>query len=1636
MSLKKFISLFLTLCMMLSVLAAVPFGASAAEVETADTGASVQLADTGEGMYGLADNVQNGQILQCWNWSYQNIAANMSLIAQQGFSAIQTSPIQATKETTREFYNTVQNSSWVVYQPVSFNIETNSFNALGTKSDFEYMCQTAHKYGVKVIVDVIFNHMANDMSGNTIHPWIPSDIKDNPDCWHDITQNIYNFDNRYDVTHYCLTGLPDLNTANSTVQWHCTNLLKEAIDAGADGFRIDAAKHIETDWDADGTKSDFWGNVLGAANEYAQETRGFTPYYYGEILGAPGGGLGIEAYTRYMSVTDTGANNIRQAVCDGNAAGAVNSGISCGAAASKAVQWTESHDNYKDDGTQYISDDNINKTWAIVGSRNEVCGMYLARPEDINTTLMGEADHTSWTLPAVKAINNFKNHFVGQSEYLSSYNNLACVERGTSGMIIVNTGGTFYNGMSAPVHTMAAGTYKDAITGNIFTVSNGYITGDIGETGVAVVYDVDNSGTFTKGNVTEVSIAGDFNGWDASADKMIAVDGNTVTTSMYLDKGTYGFKLSTTNGIWMGNSGVIEDTTAATSEVGWLMTSADQNNCTLEATGGKYTFTFNVSTGMLVVDYEDTTDTTSDFYLKGSFNDWATTHPLEYTSGDNVVSTTMVLNAGTYNFKINNPLLDVWYGNSGTINDTTGTNGWLMDTGAGDCTLVATGGTYKFNFNLSTQKLTVTTDAVIEPTEPPTTEATDPTVTDPSVTSDVFFLRGDFNGWGTDNEFVKTNGSDIATIVMELSAGSYGFKIYNSNTEAWFGNGGTIEDTTIKTSEIGWEMSASEGSNCTLAASGGTYTFNFNTSTNFLEILHTPNEADSEYTVTFKNYNGMILSEQKVKEGESATAPADPTRPADAQYTYTFKGWDTDFTNITADTVVTATYDSVVNVYTVAFMDFDGTVLSTQQVEYGKSATAPESPSREGYVFTGWDTAFDSITKDITVTATYRERGNVYTVTFVDWDGKVLSTQDVEAGESAEAPEVPEREGYAFIGWDKAFDNIKENMTITATYAEQTVFLMGDFNEWQQTTPLLPSDDENIVSVELELDAGTYTFKVLQDGEWFGNGGVIEDTTEATSSIGWAMEIGQGNCTLEASGGIYTFNFNTATGMLVLLHTVPTFTVTFVDYDGKVISTQQVGRGESAKTPANPTREGNAQYSYTFTGWDTDYSSVKADTTVTATYLQVVNKYTVTFVDFNGDVLRTQQVEYGSAAVAPASPTRDGYTFTGWDASFKNIKEDMTVTALYRKNAEPIVSTTGSLKIDVISGTGFKITINGGATRPQGVSYINSQMPLNVSVTVTANKVSSNEFMGWVNTANGQILTTDYTYTFTTSGKDYLRAMYKADYTDINTIIFINDKAYGGNGQILEMQYYVAGDEITFPDEPTQIGYEFAGWSMTNEQIQAELAAGNDVTVVAVWKVQQTYVDVEIIGGSGVGYTNEIGLYLANYKLTLTADKAPEGKKFAYWTVGGVIKSYSEVLAIYPYEATVAEAVFVDENESIDYQIIVNVDTIDTTSISTKNVFYYSWSVPEEEMGITYVKSGILAVNKSGYTGSNLYVGTTDTNVYDRGPSSYTSEGAISWTKTEVAVGDTWVARAYVQYVTATGETMVVYSNLVEATKE
>lgn len=181
------------------------------------------------------------------------------------------------------------------------------------------------------------------------------------------------------------------------------------------------------------------------------------------------------------------------------------------------------------------------------------------------------------------------------------------------------------------------------------------------------------------------------------------------------------------------------------------------------------------------------------------------------------------------------------------------------------------------------------------------------------------------------------------------------------------------------------------------------------------------------YTVTFLDINGNILDVQEVYKGRGAKAPSAP-----AVADKVFAGWNKDITNIQSDITVTAVYTDA-DRYTVTFKDELGNVLKTQVVIFGHSADAPIPPTRELTVFTGWDKSFSNVYGDMTVTAQYRQKYN-YTVTFMDYSGLFLGAVGVKEGDSATAPLTPARDGYSFSGWSEPLTNITSNKTVTAQY--------------------------------------------------------------------------------------------------------------------------------------------------------------------------------------------------------------------------------------------------------------------------------------------------------------------------------------------------------------------------------------------------------------------------------------------------------------------------------------------------------------------------------------------------------------------------------------------------------------------------
>lgn len=435
--------------------------------------------------YGLMDNCQDGVILHAWQWSFNNIKDNMANIAAAGYTSVQTSVIQQAKEPTKGKDNSVW---WVFYQPANFTIDDTGNSALGTKAEFKAMCDEAHKYGIHVIVDVVANHLGNQTAYD-ISEAVPEDIRNDSSCWHSEGFTEINYNDRYSITHGSMGGLPDLNSESSKIQNYVINYLKECIDCGADGFRFDAAKHISVP--IEGSEYTFWSSVIPAAKSYYEANGTYDSLYcYGEVLEGTGG-PDISGYTTYMSVTENSSSrSIRNGVNSGNAGAAANYYYDKQAGAENSVLWAESHDTYSNEEqeTTYVSESVINKTWALVGSRTKASALYFARTDGYRGGNIGEIYSTQCFSKEVAEVNKFHNYFNDQSEYLASSGNIAYNERGTSGVVLVNVSGNSTS-VNVKANRMADGTYVDQITGNEFNVSGGYIQGNIGDTGIAVVYN-------------------------------------------------------------------------------------------------------------------------------------------------------------------------------------------------------------------------------------------------------------------------------------------------------------------------------------------------------------------------------------------------------------------------------------------------------------------------------------------------------------------------------------------------------------------------------------------------------------------------------------------------------------------------------------------------------------------------------------------------------------------------------------------------------------------------------------------------------------------------------------------------------------------------------------------------------------------------------------------------------------------------------------------------------------------------------------------------------------------------------------------------------------------------------------------
>ena len=514
---KKIASLVVASALLTSSFAAIT-SVNAAEVDSAQTASADST---------LRDKVGDGVMLHAFNWSYNTIKENLPAIAAAGYTTVQTSPVQQPKD-----YSTsgdVTGQWWKLYQPISFHIAEQSW--LGTKDDLKSLCDEADKYGIKIICDIVSNHIANadetrpDSVSNQVKKYEPEFYKKRR-TYTRTYKGDANDSSVQAVVQGHVSKCPDLVTNDTAVQGYIINLLKECIDCGVDGFRFDAAKHIETEDDGE-YASDYWKNITTSASSYYTQKTGDDLYIYGEILNNCGADRSYSSYTKYINVTDNRTGDaVLYNVTKGKASTATNAKYKSGVAASNAVLWAESHDTYEGNSgssgysnTSSVSDEDVVKAWAIVASRKDSTALFFARP---GTALMGGVStDTTYKSTAVSEINKFHNLFVGQSEKLGSSGDIAYVARGTSGIVLSNCKGTNAS-VSISGTGLADGKYTDTVSGAEFTVANGVLTGSIGKTGVAVVYN----GTTTPKAINSVE-SGSFRG-------------DTMTLTLGLENATSG----------------------------------------------------------------------------------------------------------------------------------------------------------------------------------------------------------------------------------------------------------------------------------------------------------------------------------------------------------------------------------------------------------------------------------------------------------------------------------------------------------------------------------------------------------------------------------------------------------------------------------------------------------------------------------------------------------------------------------------------------------------------------------------------------------------------------------------------------------------------------------------------------------------------------------------------------------------------------------------------------------------------------------------------------------------------------------------------------------------------------------------
>ncbi len=457
-------------------------------------------------------SIHDGAILHAFCWNFNTIRENMRDIADAGYTAVQTSPINDCLSTEPGLTLFSDTGKWYYhYQPTDWKIGNYQ---LGSRDEFKAMCDEADKYGIGIIVDIDPNHTTPSFS--QLKSGLLEAVDGIDNLYHikgdDITRNI-NYSDRVSVVYDPMGGLPDVDTENHAFQAYFYDFLKDCVACGADGFRIDTAKHIAlpddgvpADYAGQEDRNDFYPNMKDYINDYASKDYADL-FVYGEVL--QGDTARLAAYQDMLGGTTASdyGGAIRTAISSGNLAASkissykieddVTNGVTYTADSDKLVTWVESHDNYINDKSYNTVDDtDVILAWAVITAREDGTPLFFSRPNNSDATniwgdnILGAAGSDIYKDPQVAAVNKFRTTMVGESETLrnaNGNNSVLMIERGNKGVVIVNASESDIDIDTAT--GIADGTYINSVEGSdaLFNVKDGIITGTVKGQSVVVL---------------------------------------------------------------------------------------------------------------------------------------------------------------------------------------------------------------------------------------------------------------------------------------------------------------------------------------------------------------------------------------------------------------------------------------------------------------------------------------------------------------------------------------------------------------------------------------------------------------------------------------------------------------------------------------------------------------------------------------------------------------------------------------------------------------------------------------------------------------------------------------------------------------------------------------------------------------------------------------------------------------------------------------------------------------------------------------------------------------------------------------------------------------------------------------------